>query len=391
MSVNDNTEILSADTDADRAFRAEVRAWIEANAPRELCDLAYRVEPNDLKPWHRALYERGWIAPHWPKEVGGMGATLTQQIILYEEMARVGIPTPYPHGLSFIGPTLIEVGTDQQKAEHLPPILTGERIWCQGYSEPNAGSDLASLGTRAELDGDEFVVNGQKIWTTNGHFADWMFALVRTDPDAKPRQAGITMLLIDLKSPGITIRPIRSIKGDEEFAEEFFDDVRVPKENMVGELNDGWRVANLVLGNERFTTGHPRNAVGLLEKARLVAQATGVIDEAGFGDRLAALQVEVTAFAAFYRHGAALHGSGRTPRSMSPVIKVACGDVTQRAADLLFEAANAHGPVVGAIETAGGDVDPAAEIFEARRLTIGSGTLEIQRNILSKRVLELPS
>jgi len=256
----DNTTLFSDDNPADRAFREEVRAWIAANCPKELCDRPLRIDPPELKPWHRKLYERGWIAPHWPKSAGGMGATLTQQIILFEEMSRVGAPTPYPHGLSFIGPLIIEAGTPEQKAEHLPGILTGDVTWCQGYSEPGSGSDLASLSTSAVLDGDSFVVNGHKVWTTNGHFADWMFALVRTDREAKPRHAGITMLLIDLKSSGITVRPIQTIRGDSEFAEEFFVDVRVPKENMLGSLNGGWQVANKLLGSERFTTGHPRNA-----------------------------------------------------------------------------------------------------------------------------------
>ena len=271
----DNTTLFSDDNPADRAFREEVRDWIAANCPKELCDRPLRIDPPELKPWHRKLYERGWIAPHWPKAAGGMGATLTQQIILFEEMSRVGAPTPYPHGLSFIGPLIIDAGTPEQKAKHLPGILTGDVTWCQGYSEPGSGSDLASLSTRAVLDGDSFVVNGHKIWTTNGHFADWMFALVRTDPEAKPRHAGITMLLIDLKSPGITVRPIQTIRGDSEFAEEFFVDVRVPKENMLGALNGGWQVANKLLGSERFTTGHPRNAAVILNKARQVAEYSG--------------------------------------------------------------------------------------------------------------------
>ena len=239
----------------------EVRDWIGGELPADLCNRSTRIDPPELKPWHRKLYERGWIAPHWPKEYGGMGATLTQQIILFEEIGRVGAPTPYPHGLNFIGPMIIDAGTPEQKAKHLPPILSGEATWCQGYSEAGAGSDLASLQTRAVLDGDHFVVNGHKMWTTNGHYADWMFALVRTDPDAKPRHAGITMLLIDMNSPGITVRPIQTMKGDAEFAEEFFDDVRVPKENMLGRAQR--RLAHRqhgCSGSERFTTGHPRNA-----------------------------------------------------------------------------------------------------------------------------------
>ena len=295
----DNTTLFSDDNPADRAFREEVRAWIAANCPKELCDRPLRIDPPELKPWHRKLYERGWIAPHWPKSAGGMGATLTQQIILFEEMSRVGAPTPYPHGLSFIGPLIIEAGTPEQKAEHLPGILTGDVTWCQGYSEPGSGSDLASLSTSAVLDGDSFVVNGHKVWTTNGHFADWMFALVRTDREAKPRHAGITMLLIDLKSSGITVRPIQTIRGDSEFAEEFFVDVRVPKENMLGSLNGGWQAANKLLGSERFTTGHPRNAAVLLNKARRVAEYSGAARDPAFLHRLALLEIDLLAFSAF--------------------------------------------------------------------------------------------
>ncbi len=384
-------ESFAVDSPQDGAFRAEVRAWLEENVPRDLCNRALRIEPDELKPWHRKLFEKGWIAPHWPRQYGGMGASLTEQIILYEEMANLGAPTPYPHGLNFLGPTLIEAGTEEQKSKHLPPILSGEVTWCQGYSEPNAGSDLASLKMRAELVGDEFILNGSKIWTTNGHYADWMFALVRSDPDARPKQAGISFLLIDLKSPGITVRPIRSIVGDAEFAEEFFDDVRVPRENMVGELHQGWRVANLVMGNERFATGHPRNATEMLATAARVAAATGVMDDPGFRDRLGRLSVEVTAFAAFYRHGAALHGAGRTSKSMASVIKIVGGELAQQAADLVNEAAGSLGSAAGEIETAEGPVNVAAMMFESRRLTVGSGTVEIQRNILAKRVLDLPS
>src|SRR5215467_7517613 len=332
------------DDPADRAFRAEVRDWIAANAPTELCNRSVRVDPPALKPWHRKLCERGWIAPHWPKQYGGMGATLTQQIILFEEISRVGAPTPYPHGLNFIGPIIIAAGTEAQKKRFLPGILSGDATWCQGYSEAGAGSDLASLQTRATLDGDHFVVNGHKMWTTNGHFADWMFALVRTDPQAQPRHAGISMLLIDLKSPGVTVRPIQTIKGDAEFAEEFFVDVRVPRENLLGQLNEGWRVANKLLGSERFTTGHPRNAAVLLNKAREVAALTGTSRAPGFLQKLASLEIDLLAFSAYYRHAASLHGRGRAPASMAPVIKIVGGELGQRASELLVEAAGPLGP-----------------------------------------------
>jgi hypothetical protein len=387
----DNTTLFSDDNPADRAFRKEVRDWIAENCPKELCNRSLRVDPPELKPWHRKLYERGWIAPHWPKEVGGMGATLTQQIILFEEMSRVGAPTPYPHGLSFIGPLIIDAGTPAQKAKHLPPILTGEMTWCQGYSEPGSGSDLVSLSTRAVLDGDSFVVNGHKIWTTNGHFADWMFALVRTDPVARPRHAGITMLLIDMKSPGITVRPIQTIRGDSEFAEEFFVDVRVPKENMLGERNGGWQVANKLLGSERFTTGHPRNAAMILNKARRVAEYSGAIRNPAFQHRLALLEIDLLAFSAFYRHAASLHGHGKAPASMAPVIKIAGGELGQQASELLVDAAGPLGSGADDIMIGNTAINPATDLFEMRRVTVGSGTVEIQRNIIAKRVLGLPS
>jgi len=386
----DNTTLFVDDDPADRAFRAEVRDWVAANVPAELCNRSTRIDPPALKPWHRKLYERGWIAPHWPKDHGGMGATLTQQIILFEEIARVGAPTPYPHGLNFIGPLIIEAGTPEQKAKHLPPILTGEMTWCQGYSEIGAGSDLASLQASAVLDGDHFVVNGHKVWTTNGHFADWMFALVRTDPDAKPRHAGISMLLIDLKSPGVTVRPIQTIKGDAEFAEEFFADVRVPRENLLGPLNEGWRVANRLLGSERFTTGHPRNAAVLLNKAREVAELTGTSRAPGFLQKLASLEIDLLAFSAYYRHAASLHGHGKAPASMAPVIKIVGGELGQRASELLVEAAGPFGAQAEDLSIGNHAVNPAAEMFEMRRVTVGSGAVEIQRNIIAKRVLGLP-
>ena len=389
----DNTTLFSDDDPADRAFRAEVRDWIAANLPSDLCNRPFRIPPIELKPWHRKLFEKGWIAPHWPKAVGGMGATLTQQIILFEEISRVGAPTPYPHGLNFIGPLIIDAGTEAQKAKHLPPILSGDATWCQGYSEVDAGSDLANLSATAALDGDHFVVNGHKVWTTNGHYADWMFGLFRTDPaaKAKAKQAGISMLLIDLKSPGVTVRPIQTIKGDQEFAEEFFVDVRVPKENLLGALNDGWRVANRLLGSERFTTGHPRNAAVILNKARQLAEVTGAAREPGFLQRLAALEIDLLAFSAYYRHAASLHGHGKAPPSMAPVIKIAGGELGQRASELLVEVAGPLGAQAEDLRLGNQALNPAGEMFEMRRVTVGSGAVEIQRNIISKRILQLPS
>ncbi|OGA75935.1 MAG: hypothetical protein A3G27_05405 [Betaproteobacteria bacterium RIFCSPLOWO2_12_FULL_66_14] len=387
----DNTALFSDDNPADAAFRHEVRAWMELACPKELRNRPSRITPPEVRPWHRLLHERGWIAPHWPREYGGMGATLTQQIILVEEMSRIGAPTPFPHGLSFIAPIIIKVGTPEQKAKHLPGILTGDMTWCQGYSETGAGSDLASLKTRAVLQGDHFVVNGHKMWTTNGHYADWMFALVRTDPDAKPRHAGISLLLLDMKSAGIAVKPIRTIRGDAEFAEEFFDNVRVPRENLLGELNGGWRISTLLLGGERFATSHPRNAALLLNRARQVAKISGAAQDPAFLQQLAVLETDLLAYTAYYRHGAALQAAGRAPESMSAVIKIAAGELSQRASELLVQAAGPLGPRAVDIETQAEPLNPAEDMFEMRRVSVGGGALEVQRNILAKRALDLPS
>ncbi len=386
----DNATLFADDNAADAAFRSEVRQWVEKHCPAELRNRPSRVTPPEVKPWHRALHERGWIAPHWPKAYGGMGATLTQQIILYEEISRIGAPTPFPHGLSFIAPILIKVGTPEQKAKHLPGILSGETTWCQGYSESGAGSDLASLKTHAALEGDTFVVNGHKMWTTNGHYADWMFALVRTDAEAKPRHAGISLLLIDMRSPGITVRPIRTLRGDAEFAEEFFDNVRVPRENLLGPLNGGWKISSLLLGGERFATSHPRNAALLLNRARQVARLTGAYGDASFQRPLAALEMELLSYTAYYRHAAQLHAVDRAPESLSAVIKIAAGELAQRAAELLVQAAGPLGVLAEDVVMGGEPFNPAGDLFEMRRVSVGGGTLEIQRNILARRALGLP-
>jgi alkylation response protein AidB-like acyl-CoA dehydrogenase len=218
-----------------------------------------------------------------------------------------------------------------------------------------------------------------------------MFALVRTHPQAKPRHAGITMLLIDLKSPGITVRPIQTIRGDCEFAEEFFVDVRVPRANMLGALNGGWQVANRLLGSERFTTGHPRNAAVILNKARQVAEYSGAIRDPAFQHRLALLEIDLLAFSAFYRHAASLHAHGKAPLAMAPVIKIAGGELGQQASELLVDAAGPLGASAADIMVGNTALNPAADLFEMRRVTVGSGTVEIQRNIIAKRVLDLPS
>ena len=379
------------DTPAEAEFRNEVRSWLEANLPVSLRDRTTRPPPAELMPWYKTLSRKGWIAPHWPKQYGGMGATLNKQVIMTEELARIGAPHLPVQGLNHIGPILMEFGSEAHKNQHLPPILDGSVIWAQGYSEPGAGSDLASVTTRATLYGDHFVVKGSKIWTTWGHHSDWMFALVRTDPDAQPRHAGISFLLIDLHSPGIHTRPIRTIAGDDEFCEVFFDDVVVPAENLVGKLNDGWRIANALLGHERLGTSNPQFALQALDRIKLMARATGIIADPAFQDRLAAASINVMALSAMFSHAVELTNNERSLGPESSVIKIFGSELLQSLNELLIEAAGGHAAMEQPVATDFGAVDVAVPFLFARRVTIYGGSSEIQRNVLARRVLNLPS
>jgi alkylation response protein AidB-like acyl-CoA dehydrogenase len=379
------------DTPAEAQFRSEVRTWLEANLPLALRGRTARPPPAELMPWYQTLSRKGWIAPHWPKRHGGMGATLNEQIIMTEELARIGAPQLPAQGLNHIGPLLMEFGTEAQKAQHLPPIIAGTVIWAQGYSEPGAGSDLASLSTRATLEADHFTVRGQKIWTTWGHHSDWMFALVRTDPQAQPRHAGISFLLIDLRSPGIRIRPIKTIAGDDEFSEVFFDDVIVPAENLVAKLNDGWRIANALLGHERLAGSNPQFPMIALERIKTMARASGVIADPAFQDRLAAASINVTALSALFSHAVELANNKESPGPESSVIKIFASELLQRLTELLIQAAGGHASTQDPIATNFGVVDIAAPFLQSRRVTIYGGSSEIQRNVLARRVLNLPS
>jgi alkylation response protein AidB-like acyl-CoA dehydrogenase len=320
-----------------------------------------------------------------------MGATLNEQIIMTEELARVGAPHLPVQGLNHIGPILMEFGSEAQKAQHLPPIIAGTAIWAQGYSEPGAGSDLASLATRATLEGDHFVVQGHKIWTTWGHYADWIYVLVRTDPQAQPRHAGISFLLIDLRSPGIKVRPIKTIAGDDEFAEVFFDNVVVPAGNLVGKLNDGWRIANALLGHERLGTSNPQFVLIALDRIKTMARASGIMADPAFQDRLAAASIDATALAALFNHAVELTNNAQSLGPESSVIKILGSELLQRLSALLLEASGGHAPSEGLIETNYGAVDVAAPFLQSRRATIYGGSSEIQRNVLARRVLNLPN
>ncbi|MCC6472846.1 MAG: acyl-CoA dehydrogenase family protein [Burkholderiales bacterium] len=380
---------IGVESEADARFRAEVREWLEANLPHRLRDIATRAPHHEGIAWHRQLYERGWIAPGWPKEHGGMGATLVQQVILADELARIGAPEISAQAINHIGPILIRFGTEAQKKRHLSKMLSGEAVWCQGYSEPNSGSDLASLRTRALIDGDDFVVSGQKIWTTWAHHAHWMFALVRTDPQAPKKHDGISFILIDMKSPGITARGIRTIAGEDELAQVFLDEVRVPRENLVGELHGGWKVANALLVNERIGSASTQRDLATLRYAWRFAVASGIADDEAFADRLAGAEVDLLALSAAHAQAVALLSRAQVGAESS-FMKIAGTALLQRLSDLAFEAAHCAGGAHGPVSAGGIAFDAARSLLQNRRATIYGGTQEIQKDIVAKRVLGMP-
>jgi len=378
------------DSTAEAAFRQEARAFIEANLPMSLRGHSVRPPPAELMPWYRKLSERGWIAPHWPKEYGGMGASLGEQIILAEELARVAAPHLPVQGINHLGPILMKHGTPEQKARHLPPIIRGDVIWAQGYSEPGSGSDLASLSTRAVLDGDTFVVNGHKIWQTWGHHSDWMFTLVRTDPNAERKQAGISFLLIKLDTPGIRVRPIVTIANDDELSESFFDNVVVPRENLVGPLHGGWAIANDLLAHERLGIANPQVAIEAVARIEALARANGLMDDPAFQNRLAGVRIKVVTQAALFNHAASLTGSGRQLGPDAAILKLVATEVLHTITDLLVETAGCHGADLQRQPVAGGDVDVTQLFLLSRRASIYGGSSEILHNIVARRVLNLP-
>ena len=383
---------------AEEAFRADARAWLEANVPRGPrpagVDLRERRD-YDLA-WQRRMFEGGWAGVSWPREFGGRGASLMEQVIWYEEYARAGAPeiTTTFVGLNHAGPTLIACGSEEQKAYHLPRILRGDVVWCQGFSEPNAGSDLASLQTRAVVDGAELVVSGQKTWTSFGNVAEFQELLVRTDPEA-PRHRGISWVICAMDSPGIDIRPITTLTGDQHFCEVFYDEVRIPLRNVVGQLHDGWRVAMATLGFERgtaFLSEQIRLARRLEDLAALARSVPGpragrAIDDDEIGRRLALVRAEVAALRAMTYRSVSLAVRTGVPGAEASIIRLFFSELVQRI-DLL--ALDILGPA--AVERCEGS--PAARWADSYLAglsqTIGGGTKDIQRNIIGDRVLGLP-
>ena len=379
----------NAMTDAE--FRKEVRQFFEAEYPEELRHLPHRPKFAEIEHWHRKLHAKGWVAPAWPVEFGGMGLNAAKLLIFYEEQQRWGVNRGRDMGVQMVGPLIIKFGTQEQKDYWLPRILTCEDIWCQGYSEPGAGSDLANLRTRADIDGDDFVINGQKIWTTMAHDATHIFMLVRTDPDAPKKQQGISFLLAPMDQPGVEVRTITTLSGETEFCEVFFDNARTPRENRVGELNKGWTMAKALLSFERIFIGSPslaQNALGQLES---FARGRGAFDDPVFRDRFAQAALDVEDHAALYARFADQLKRGETLGADVSMLKIWVTECFQRITELMIEAAGPDGGSIGPLQVGNVSVDVLASFYKARPTTIYGGSNEIQRNILSKAVLGLPA
>ncbi len=382
-------ELFRSDSPDDTQFRATVRGFIATNLPARWVDLPTRPPHEAGVWWHKQLYARGWIAPAWPKEHGGMEASAEQRLILFEELAAAGAPELSSQGIYHIGPILIRYGTPEQKAQLLPGTLSGDLQWCQGYSEPNSGSDLASLRTSARLESGKLIVNGQKTWTTGAQHADWMFALVRTDAQAADRRDGISMILIDMKAKGVRVRPIKTIAGDEEFCEVFFDDVELPDGHIVGGLNEGWKLANAVLETERMMTSSPQKLMSMLDRVRRVAKATGACEDAAFVDRLARVEIDVLAYCAAFAQVLERSRAGGSAGPQVSILKICMADYLQALADMLLEAAGADGGQLEPLDVGGRKIAVALSYLQARRASIYGGSSEIQRNIVARRVLNL--
>ncbi|PSC03457.1 pimeloyl-CoA dehydrogenase large subunit [Alsobacter soli] len=393
-------------TDEELAFRDEVRAFFRQALPagiRGRLEAGHHPTRDDIVTWQRILNAEGWAVPHWPVEWGGTGWSPVKQYIFMEEMQMAPAPQPLQFGVSMVGPVIYTFGSEAQKRRFLPRIANIDDWWCQGFSEPGAGSDLASLKTRAERQGDVYVVNGQKTWTTLAQHADWIFCLVRTDPAAK-KQMGISFLLIDMKTPGITVRPIQTIDGGCEVNEVFFDDVRVPAENLVGEENKGWDYAKFLLGNERVgiaRVGVSKERIRRIKQLAAIEQAGGrpLIEDRRFREKLAAVEIELKALEITQMRVVAAEGK-RAPGKPDPassVLKIKGSELQQATTELLMDVIGPYALPYDPHEE-GANEEPILEdwaatiapsYFNNRKVSIYGGSNEIQKNIIAKAVLGL--
>ena len=393
-------------TPEEVAFREEVRAFIEENYPKDLVGMGAREDltRDQFLAWHKILGEKGWAAPAWPEEYGGTGWTSTQRYIWSEENARVDAVMPLPFGVSMVGPVIYTFGSQEQKDRFLPKILSGEEWWCQGYSEPGAGSDLASLKTTAVRDGEHYVLNGQKTWTTLAQHADWIFILARTDPNAAKPQEGISFFLAPMDTPGIEVRPIITIDGGHEVNETWLTDVRVPAKYLVGQENQGWTYAKFLLAHERSgIAGVARSKRGI-EKLRQIA-STEVLDgepligDGDFSRKVSQLEIDLTALEFTELRTLARESQGKGPGPESSILKIKGTEIQQRLTELTLEAVGNYGaPYFRGFPEDGSNEYPigpdyshqsAPMYFNMRKTSIYGGSNEIQRNIITKMILGL--
>ena len=385
-------------------FREETRTWLDRNCPSgargpgeiPAGGTKLPIEDADTLLWRDRMAEKGWTAPTWPVDLGGGGLSNEESMVLVQEMQRIGARAPLTGmGVNLIGPTLLEFGTEDQKQRHIPPIIRGEVRWCQGYSEPGSGSDLASLRTRAEDNGDHFLVNGQKIWTSGAHFADWIFALVRTDPDV-PKHVGISFVLMDMDQPGITVRPIRLISGASPFCETFFVDAIAQKDDLVGELNKGWTVGKRLLQHER---GSMASLVGgaatdprptLQDEAkRCVGDDGGQIANPALRGQVVAHNMNDHAFRLTQRRAVEEARGGGTPGPITSIFKAYGTELRQEKSSLFVEMRGSESLLWDEASESRQFEDTRTWLAD-RASSIYSGSNEIQRNIIAKRVLGLP-
>jgi len=386
-------------TPEQQAFRADIRAWVAANLPQDIALKVHnglRLHRDDMQRWARILGARGWLGYGWPKEFGGPGWDAIERHLFEEECALAGAPRIVPFGPVMVAPVIMAFGSPEQQKKFLPGIASGDVWWSQGYSEPGSGSDLASVKTRAVRQGDKYVVNGQKTWTTLGQYGEWIFCLVRTSTEGKP-QTGISFLLIDMKSPGVTVRPIVLMDGEPEVNEVFFDNVQVPAENLVGEENKGWTYAKYLLAHERTNIADVNRAKRELERLKRLARQEGVWDDARFRDQIALLEVDIVALEMMVLRVLSAQAGGKKALDIAGLLKIRGSEIQQRYTELLMLAGGPFSlPFIWEAMEAGWQGDHvgdaryaplAANYFNYRKTTIYGGSNEVQRNIVAQTVL----
>ena len=394
-------------TPEEQTFRETIRDWVTAHLPSDLSTKvhnAQRLHREDMKRWAKILGAKGWLGYSWPTEFGGPGWSAVQKHLFEEECALAGAPRIVTFGPVMVAPVIMTFGNAAQQARFLPGIASGDVWWSQGYSEPGSGSDLASLKTRAERQGDHYIVNGQKTWTTLGQFGDWIFCLVRTDTSGKP-QTGISFLLIDMRSPGVTVRPIRLLDGECEVNEVLFDNVQVPAENLIGEENKGWDYAKYLLAHERTNIADVNRAKRELERLKRIAKTEGVYEDVRFRDEIAKLEVEIVALEMMVLRVLSAQTSGKSSLDIAGLLKIRGSEIQQRYAELMMLAAGPSAlpyifdameagwqgdQVAGLSGFPGGNVHNAplaSTYFNMRKTTIYGGSNEVQRNIVAQTVL----